>query len=332
MPEEDDLPPPVAPPETLSKAFVLPSKGEVITSLMTGNSYEIGPELGEGNFGIVYQCIDVWRNTLAAKVLKPKGTYEKVRQAAEAEFLKLMKLRHPNITYVFDAFEYRDTFYIITEHCTLSLADLFGLNQFNGSVWLTPVARCLLQAVHYLHINQYAHQDIHLGNVLTAFVKDEMNPAEPGAIQFKLADLGVSRVFSELDAMNTLNDSIRPPEGIDPKEFGPLDHRIDIYQTGLVLLQFAYSKTLEFSRQEVQDGRPREMALSLPPPLNFALEKALRRHVMYRTANAMELWRDLNSPDGTAPALEERPVADALTAPQPPVSGPPQGEAPNLLG
>ena len=34
----------------------------------------------------------------------------------------------------------------------------------------------------------------------------------------------------------------------------------------------------------------------LEPPLNVALEKALRRHVMFRTANAMELWRDLQSP------------------------------------
>jgi len=41
-------------------------------------------------------------------------------------------------------------------------------------------------------------------------------PQGPGAIHFKLADLGVSKVFSELDAFNTLNDSIRPPEAIDP--------------------------------------------------------------------------------------------------------------------
>lgn len=307
MPEESQVPSSVPAPEGSSKTFVPPFQGEVITSMATGNSYEIGNRIGEGNFGIVYHCVDVWRNDLAAKVLKPKGTYEKVRESAEAEFLKLLTLRHPNITYVFDAFEFRDTFYIITEHCALSLAQLFELDQFNGLVWLMPVARCLLQAAHYLHLNQYAHQDIHLGNALTAFVKDEMNPAEPGAIQFKLGDLGVSKLFSELDAMNTLNDSIRPPEAIDPREFGPLDHRIDIYQIGLVLLQFAYSRTLQFSRQEVEDGRPREMALSLPSPFSFALEKALRRHVMYRTANAMELWRDLNSPLDASAMPKESP-------------------------
>ena len=44
------------------------------------------------------------------------------------------------------------------------------------------------------------------------------------------------------------------------------------------------------------------MAFELPSPYNFALEKALRRHVEYRTANAMELWRDLNSPAIAVPA------------------------------
>lgn len=45
-------------------------------------------------------------------------------------------------------------------------------------------------------------------------------------------------------------------------------------------------------------GRRREMALALAPPLSFALEKALRRHVTFRTETAEELWRDLHSPPG----------------------------------
>ncbi len=30
--------------------------------------------------------------------------------------------------------------------------------------------------------------------------------------------------------------------------------------------------------------------------MDYPLEKTLRRHVIYRTATAMELWRDLNAP------------------------------------
>lgn len=137
-----------------------------------------------------------------------------------------------------------------------------------------------------------------------------MRPTEPGAIQFKLGDLGVSKVLGELDAANTLAETLRPPEALDPAEFGPLDQRIDIYQLGLLFLQLAYSKQFSFSQDEIMAGRPREMALLLTPPLNFALEKALRRHVAFRTETAEELWRDLHSPPGVATE-----TTDPLSAP-----------------
>ena len=88
-----------------------------------------------------------------------------------------------------------------------------------------------------------------------------------------------------------------PPEVLDPAGFGLIDHRTDIYHCGLLFLSVACGRELQFTTQEIMEGRPREMALDLPLPYNFALEKALRRHVMYRTDSAMELWRDLNSPE-----------------------------------
>lgn len=273
-----------------------PSPGEVITSLATGTTYTMGERLGEGSFGLVFACTDGWGNDLAAKVLKPIRSYDEVRAAALGELQRLLLLRHPYITYVYDAFEYRDTFYIITERCYCPLTEIFKLEQFSGNVWLMPIARCLLQAVQYLHVNQYAHQDVHFGNVFAAFSRNEMQPSEPGAINFKLGDLGVSKVFGELDAANTLAEWIKPPEAIEPSEYGPLDRRIDIYHCGLLFLQLALSRELRFSREEILAGRPREMALGLPAPLNFALEKALRRHAAFRTESAEELWRDLNSP------------------------------------
>jgi hypothetical protein len=72
--------------------------GDVIDWTYTGN--KLHPTQ------IVFGCTDVWGNDLAAKVLKPtRGTYEEVQAAAQSEFGKLLHLRHPNITYVFDAFE-----------------------------------------------------------------------------------------------------------------------------------------------------------------------------------------------------------------------------------
>jgi len=230
----------------------------------------MGEKIGEGHFGFVYGCVDVWNNNLAAKVLKPLLPYEKVRAAAEAELSKLLALRHPHITYVFDAFEYRDTFYIITERCYCPLTDLLLNDWFDGSVWVMAIARCLLQAVYYIHINQYAHQDIHLGNVFAAFAKNEMNAADPGAIQFRLGDLGVAKLFSEIDATNTRAQWMLPPEVLDPSEYGPLDHRIDIYHCGLLFLHLLW---------EANCGSPprRSRPVSLENwPVSFLLHLILR--------------------------------------------------------
>jgi len=287
-----DLPTPLP----VEKYAIQPSPGEVITSQATGNTYTIGERIGEGNFGIVYACKDVWGNDLACKVLKAIKSYNEVRAAAEGEFVKLLYLRNPYITFVYDAFEYRDTFYIITERCHFSLNDLIRIKNFNGMIWLMGIARCLLQAVHYLHINNYAHQDIHAGNVFAALLKDEVLPNADKIVKFKLGDLGVARLFNEIDKTNTRAQWMLPPEVLNPQEFGPIDHRIDIYHAGLLFLQLAYSKELQFTHEEILAGKPREMALALSAPYNFALEKALRRHVGSRTAGAMELWRDLQTP------------------------------------
>ena len=141
----------------------------------------------------------------------------------------------------------------------------------------------------------------------TTFVKDEM-PSDAKAMQFKLADMGVAKLFQEVDGQNTRNKMILPPEVLRPAEFGPIDYHIDLYHVGLLLLQLACSKGITFSEQEILAGKPRQMAETLPPSLNFALAKALRRHVPYRTSSAMELWRDLNTSLPTTPS-ELHPVA-----------------------
>lgn len=97
-----------------------------------------------------------------------------------------------------------------------------------------------------------------------------------------------------------------PPEVIDPGEFGPIDHRSDIFHCGLLLLQLARSRELKFTKEQMLDGEPRKMASELPEPLNFALGKALIRHASKRTASALELWRDLNAPGPGATALIPR--------------------------
>lgn len=297
-PEEQEVSAAMPPITAEAARGFLPAPGTQITSAVTGNTYIFGHRIGSGFFSDVYACQDVWNNALAVKVLKPQLPLEALRDAAAREFEVLLRVRHPHITHVYDAFEFQSTFFIVTEHCSGSLESLFDISNFDGMFWLMPIARCLLQSVHSLHVMGVAHQDIHRGNVMWALHKDEMDPDLERLWHFKLCDLGIARLHTELAATELRKVSIMPPEILDPAQFGPLDHRIDIYHLGLLLLQFAMSKRLEFTAAEILAGKPRELALTLDPPFSLALEKALRRRVTYRTASAMELWRDLHSPVG----------------------------------
>ena len=229
-----------------------------------------------------------------AKILKPReDTVDGLEAHALEELQKLLHVRHPNVTHIYDAFECNGAYYLISERCAQTLADLMRAEWFDGSRWIRGIARCVLQAAHFVHIQQLVHCDIHAGNVMTRFIQDEM-VSKDSALTFKLGDFGLAKIKNALDPDGVFLEAIRPPEAIRHDEFGPLDHRMDIYHIGLLLLQLLIGPR-QFSREERLAGTPRELALNCEPPYSFALQKALRRHAAYRTASALELWRDLQS-------------------------------------
>jgi serine/threonine protein kinase len=307
------------PQQLAFKNFTPPVPGEGITYHEV--TYFIGREIGKGAFGVVYECTDSWGNELAAKVLLPREQpYEIIRDNWVKEFEALVTFRHPFVTHIFAAFEYRDTFYLITERCHDTLNNLFTIENYNGFTWIMPIARCVLQALHFLHGAGVVHKDLHPANVFTSIIKDELIPDKYNAMRFKIGDLGISKVIENIDAMNTLfAEWMLPPEALDPAEYGTLDHRVDIYQCGLLFLQVLHGRLLTLTREQVLEGVPRQMAEKFPTPFNFAISKALRRHVIYRTASAMEFWRDLQPPNQESPT-------NALDNTDAPLGGSPSGQ------
>lgn len=247
--------------------------------------------LGQGAFGATFECVDEWQNHLVMKVSLPKGTYEEVRRRWTFELRNLLDPRHPNITYVYDAFELDDTFYIVLERCDKTVAQLMARDGFKGDVWFRPIARCILQGLHYLHLSRYIHKDIHPGNVFMAWHRDELVPTE-GSITFKIGDLGISGLESEIEFFNTtLAQWMLPPEYLDPS-LGLMGRKIDIYHCGLLLLSVVRGQVVQFSRDEILAGAPRQAAEALGPPYGPPLAAALRRHVDQRTPTAYDLWLD----------------------------------------
>lgn len=278
----------------MSVRMIYPRVGEVIEGHNEGSRYEVVDRIGEGQFGIVYGCRDVWGNDLALKVLKPRDTYERVKEKCAAEMKKLMELRHPYITYVHDTFEHQHAFCLVTERCSSTLAEMLKVRNFDWHMWLRPIAHCVLQAASFIHSRGYLHQDIHAGNVFSTYARNELLPDDKSAIQFKIGDFGISRLVQEVTSESTMAEWMKPPEILDSHKYGPLDHRIDIYHIGLLFLQIMLGGDIRFTPEEILYGKPEQIARSLNIAPGVVVSKALNCNVNERMDSALRFWKELD--------------------------------------
>lgn len=277
---------------------IFPSVGELISCTHNGAQYKIVDVIGEGSFGRVFGAVDAWGNEVAIKVLKPRGTYEHVRSKCVDEMRKLTELRHPQITYIYDAFEYRNAFHIVTEKCVSSLDGLLKARNFDWHVWLMPIAHSVLQAVEYIHSRGYLHQDIHAGNVFSTYAKNEILPSDRTTIQFRVGDLGISRLVQEVTSESTMADWMRPPEVLQPDSFGELGRGIDIYHLGLLFLQIVLGGNIRFTNAEILNGKPSEIAKKLNIPIGSVIAKALSLKVADRQDSPIQMWKEFRIANG----------------------------------
>lgn len=283
------------PPSSPERKFTPPSGDEIIA--VDGKYYFVGKLLGAGAFGRVYECSDEWSNDLVAKIIVPRDqTYDQVRDSWLQELSKLVALRHPNVTYVHNAFEYKDTFYIIMERCSMTLDAIINAPTLEGELWIPYIARDVLQGLEFIHASNYVHKDIHAGNVFVSQTTDRMVPSKAPVWSFKIGDLGISRLESEVRTFNTLLAQwMLPPEAVDPEQFGAVSRATDIYHVALLLLAVLMRRTPGFTRDEILNGLPRQTAEAQTSKYAPAIARALRRHVTARTPTAMQFWREIQS-------------------------------------
>ena len=208
-------------------------RGQMIANGSNG-LYFIGEHIGSGAYGDVYECTDEWDNPLVAKVLKPGLQFDEAQRQWQSEVSNLSQMRHPNITYIYDAFIHDNAFYIVVEKCLYSLDRV--LHRADES-WVPHIARDLLQALAFVHRLGHVHKDVHVGNVFVSVSTDVMDPNHTPRLQFKLGDLGIMRQEHDIRTVGTiLAPWMRPPEAIDPARFGIVSRPTDIYHAALLLL------------------------------------------------------------------------------------------------
>jgi serine/threonine protein kinase len=250
-----------------------------------GNIYTIETQIEPNNNCHIYYCKNESGKQLVAKVqLSDRAYYARDQHPWELETTTLKNVKHTNIIQMIDHFEQDCRSFIIMERCDTSLDKFMKNSNLYSKMEFKNIAKDILQGLDRLHNCGYMHNDIREQNILVSGITDENNMHD---IIFKIADFGNSCLESKIDQdLYIINDRIRPPEVLEPKKFGIIDSRSDIYQIGLLFLTLIRMKSRIFTPCERLRGAPGDEAASLTSPYKEAILRSLSINVQDRFSSA----------------------------------------------
>jgi len=151
-------------------------------------------------------------NLLAAKVILPNGRpyQDNFTLLGSGERDNLLLLRHPNVTFLYNAFEHRGLPYLIMERCSFTLRDLVD-SPVNTAGFVLHVARtCCKDWITFT--NSDTRTKICMRGMYS-WPKRRTGLTQPSA-RFgtcKIGDVGISKLANALDHMTSwLNGCYRP--------------------------------------------------------------------------------------------------------------------------
>ncbi|XP_036399913.1 death-associated protein kinase 2-like [Megalops cyprinoides] len=194
--------------------------------------YEIGEELGSGQFAIVKRCREKSTGlSFAAKFIKKRQSRASrrgvSREEIEREVNILQELQHPNIVTLHDVFENRTDVVLILE--LVSGGELFDFLAQKESLCeeeATQFIKQILEGVHYLHSKKIAHFDLKPENIMLL----DKNVPLP---RIKIIDFGLAhRIEEGVEFKNIFGT----PEFVAPEivNYEPLGLEADMWSIGVI--------------------------------------------------------------------------------------------------
>jgi serine/threonine-protein kinase len=263
--------------------------------------YKMEAKLGEGGMGIVFRAHDTrLKRPVAVKFLSGDLADAGARRRFQREAQTASSLNHPHILAVYDAGEWEDRQYLVTEY----------LEGGTLKDWVTAETRTWRQVVELLvgvadglataHAAGILHRDIKPANILmhrSGYAK---------LADFGLAKLAEDPVRGEGDL--TLTEGPTKPgllvgtiAYMSPEQASgkPLDARSDVFSFGVVLYEalagrrpFAGATDLEVL-QTIIHGKAQPLSEDLPPALRAVVHKAVEKDLAKRYQSMHEMVGDL---------------------------------------
>ncbi|KAI8562201.1 hypothetical protein RHMOL_Rhmol03G0016100 [Rhododendron molle] len=192
-------------------------------------SYELGRELGRGEFGVTYLCTDKISGevfackSISKSKLRTRVDIEDVRR--EVEIMKRLP-PHPNIVSLKDTYEDDTAVHLVMELC--EGGELFDRIVARGHYTeraAAVVTKTIVEVIVMCHKNGVMHRDLKPENFLFA------NKKETAAL--KAIDFGLSVFFKPGEIFNEIVGSpyYMAPEVLK-RNYGP---EIDVWSAGVIL-------------------------------------------------------------------------------------------------
>ena len=205
--------------------------------------YELKEMLGQGGMGTVFLAEHkLLGRRVAIKVLLPEfadqlGVVHRFFKEAQA----VNRIGHPNIVDIMDCVEGVDHLpYLVME--LLAGQELHAVIQERAPMRpeeVVSIGRQICDAMSAVHANGIVHRDLKPDNVFVA-------PNPDGTFGVKLLDFGIAKFMAADDSfLKTMTgEPIGTPEYMAPEQIEgvDMDHRIDIYATGVMLYEMLTGK------------------------------------------------------------------------------------------
>jgi len=273
--------------------------------------YELGPTLGRGGMGVVYQARHLGLNrTIALKMLLA-GPYASSIELARflREARAIAGLKHPNLVQVHDvgAFDGRP-FYTMELVDGDTLAEKLA-NTPQAASEAAAMLIILADAVEAAHRGGIVHRDLKPSNILLTL---EGVP--------KISDFGLARHYKDKTDLTRSGARVGTPSYMAPEQvtnrYGEVGPRADLYSLGAILYEmltgrppFRAETAADTERQLISDEpvAPSRLNSSVPRDLETICLKCLRKDPTRRYETASALARDLERFQKGEPILA-RPV------------------------
>ncbi|KAI4830769.1 hypothetical protein KUCAC02_002382 [Chaenocephalus aceratus] len=223
--------------------------------------YEIGEELGSGQFAIVKQCREKSTGLeFAAKFIKKRQSMASSRgvrrEEIEREVDILQQIQHPNIVTLHDVYENRTDVVLILELVSGGeLFDFLAQKESLSEEEATQFIKQILEGVNYLHAREIAHFDLKPENIMLL----DKNVPLP---RIKLIDFGLAH---KIEAGVEFKNIFGTPEFVAPEivNYEPLGLEADMWSIGVItyILQAECEPAKKFISQLLEKDKRKRLTI-----------------------------------------------------------------------